>query len=705
MKNMTFSCNGTVSIRQMSRMLFLELFGLGTLILPGPLAKICQNDGIFAILIAAAIWAGIVRLLMKRQTLRINDEGVEETNSTHSAQQSLLDKSKSILQVIVFAMAGGFLFYLLVSLIQRQLLDSNYMWIIVLTVFFAGGYGILKGLESRARIYEILFWILLIPLAIILLIALWNVHPDYWLPIFATTLPWFLLGIGVCMVAFLPAVLCVFLRPSCNEPDRVRYMGAKVVWWAGVGCACVYFLLLGVFQAELLSVLKYPILSLMSVVQMPGNLMERLDAPMAAIWFFCLFALFHSLCYYCVDGIGKLAPKKKNMARKVWIGMVLILVSSLFLLLHGCGKKGPEDAWYPLVIGIEENKDTRQMEVSYAIPATAAGSGSSNNSDGGSSGNSGGGSSDKSGSSSQNAGGASTGGTDFYRTIAADSLFQAEERLAEESEKVLDLNHMKVFIVNRELLLDKDQKQQLFAYFLENENMAWNTCLLLTEDKMEDLFVDGVSGGSSMGTYIEDLLKNREDQKMKSLFTVKDFMSLYQNQTETMLIPIVSMETGRLEIKEYCIVSRCGDRGTLSLTDSSYANLLLNKQRTLSIVLAEDAYATLQDIRMERKLYEADNGNPKQEIIIQANLKLSADWLFDRNEKQQVLTSAKEQVEDKLNQLVTTCKEEHHADITNSFLTLSGYDRKLWRLYRDNPDAYEKKLETIVTVELKMLDT
>ncbi|MBQ8663612.1 MAG: GerAB/ArcD/ProY family transporter [Eubacterium sp.] len=699
MESPTFSSNGKVSIRQMSRMMFLELFGLGTLILPGPLAKICQTDGIFAILIAAAIWSGIVLWLCRKPCRESVDHNGKQGTSSMKFGRQLSAKIKATIQILVFALAAGFLFYLLVSLVERQLLDSNYLWIIVASILFAGGYGIMKGIESRARIYEILFWILLIPLAIILVIAMWNIHPDYWLPVFAIRPAWFLLGIAVCMAAFLPAVLCVLLRPSCAEPDQVGSVGAQMVWWAGVGCALVYLILLGIFQSDLLAVLKYPIISLMSVVQMPGNLMERLDAPMVTIWFFCLFALFHSLCYYCVEGIQKLFPMGKKIGRKVWIGMILILLSSLLLLLHGCGKKGPESAMYPLAIGIEENKDTRQMVVSYAIPASVAG-GVGNTSSGEASDGAGDTGKGTSGSDSGNA-----GSGDSFRTVLAESLFAAEEKLAVESEKTLDLNHMKVFIISREMLLDKDQKEVLFSYFLENENMAWNTCLLFTEENVEDLFQDGVTGDTSMGFYVEELLKSREDKKEKSVFTVKDFMSLYQNKTETMLAPIVSLQNGQLAIAEYCVISRCGDRGTLSAQDAAYVNMLLNKQKTVSLVLEDDEYATLQDIRVERRIYEDESGNPKQEILVRGNLKLSADWLFDRSEKKQVLEEATAKVEARLNELVNFCKEENHADLTNSYLALSGYDRKLWKLYRDNPDAYEKKLKTTVEVKLKMLDT
>lgn len=695
MQNQSFASNGKVSIRQMSRMMFLELFGLGTLVLPGPLAKICQTDGVFAILSAAAIWSVILHCVCGRTMVKTQNEQPEKRKKGISANQAsdesktngkVEKKVKAVFQILFFAAAGGFLFYMITSLVERQLLDSNYLWIIVATIFFAGGYGIMKGIECRARIYEILFWILMIPLGIILLIALWNVHPDYWLPVFSSGWVFFLLGVAVSFVAFLPAGMCIFLRPACAEPERVGHMSTRTVLMAGVGCAFVYLILVGIFQPGLLSALKYPIISLMSVVQMPGNLMERLDAPMVTIWFFCLFALFHSLCYYCVDGIQKLFPSGKKIGRKVWIGMILILLSSLLLLLHGCGKKGPEENMYPLSIGIAEEKNTGQMVMSYAMPAIAE------------NGSSGGGS----GSSLESDSGT---GADVIRTVTADSLFQAQEILSQESDKTLDLNHMKVFIISREILRDEEQKELLFTFFLENENMAWNTCLLFTEENMEDLFAGDVTGGKSMGFYIEDLLNSRQDIKEKSVFTVKDFMSLYQNKTETMLAPIVSLQDGEIAIEEYCIISRCGDRGTLSAEDGAYVNMLLGKQKTLSLVLEDDEYATLQDIRLERTIYIDENGNPKQEILIKGNLKLSADWLFDWEEKEVILEEARAKVEDKLNRLVTSGKKENHADLTNSYLGLSGYDRKLWKLYRENPDAYEKKLETTIKVKLKMLDT
>ena len=45
-------------------------------------------------------------------------------------------------------------------------------------------YGLLSGIEGRARVYELLFWFILIPLFIMLASALDEVKTDYWNPVF-----------------------------------------------------------------------------------------------------------------------------------------------------------------------------------------------------------------------------------------------------------------------------------------------------------------------------------------------------------------------------------------------------------------------------------------------------------------------------------------------------------------------------------------
>lgn len=654
-----FSNNGKVSIRQMSRMLFLELFGLTTLVLPGPLARLCRTDGVFAIGAAAAVWA----LLLKAGGRFCDREGASLPVS--AGIRVWVRVMKALAEIGFFCLAGGFLAYLLTSVVERQLLGSSYLWVILISVTVAGGYGILKGIESRARVYEVLFWILMVPLCLLLLIGIWNVRPSYLFPFFVCGWKGFLGGFALSFVAFSPAGLVFLLRPFSAEPEKAAGTGALLVCLAGGACMGVYLLLVGIFQTELLALLKYPVLSFMAVVELPGNLLERLDAPMMIIWFFCLFALFHSLCYYCADGIHRLFPKFRHSGRRAAVGMGLIFVVAIVLFLNGCQRSEPEDQIYPLAAGIDYETDTERTKVTCACPGAEG---------------------------------------ETIHTVSADSLFLAQEQLATESHKKVDLNHMKVFVLSREFLQRDKEREQLLNYFLENENMAWNTCVVFAGVDMDRIFCPDQEREDPLGIYLEELIESQSDSGEKSVFTMKDFMSLCKNERETMLVPVIGIKDGQILQQQVCIVSRGRDRGLLTLRQGACAGLLMGQQKTFSIPVDETTYVTIQDVRIRRRVKTDESGKPKQQVLIQGNAKLAADWQYDRERKDEILKLAEERLTWELTELLVTVQKEQHADLTNSFITLPLKNRALWNLYRDNPDAYEKQLKTTVEVRLKWLE-
>jgi hypothetical protein len=59
-----------------------------------------------------------------------------------------------------------------------------------------------------------------------------------------------------------------------------------------------YYVMIGTFGANALATLKYPVITLMSMIQFKGGFLKRLDAIMLAVWFFALFALLCMNLYY-----------------------------------------------------------------------------------------------------------------------------------------------------------------------------------------------------------------------------------------------------------------------------------------------------------------------------------------------------------------------------------------------------------------------
>lgn len=685
-----FSNNRKVSIRQMKRLLFLELFGISSLILPGLMARFCQTDGIFAIALGAAAAGGLIKWLLNQAAGRIpGAEGADEPSNGKAGSygRRFWIKSRALLLLALFCLAGGFLLFLLTAVIENQLLDAGFIWIILGTLLAAGGYGIARGIECRARIYEILFWFLVIPLLIMLAIAAIDVDPDYWLPVFACGWKNFFLGTAICFGFFMLSLLSLCMLPFCAKPKEAGRAAASAIRWTAVLDIGLYLILLGIFQPELLMSLKYPAISLMAMAQIPGGLFERQDALMTAIWFFSLFALFNSFIFYGVLQTGRIWPGKKEKKEgqggaggktgKIRIGIVLflILLAAVACLLNGCGLKEPEQRLYPLALGVSQAEEG--YDISYAWPVTSGNDSST--------------------------GAASP---DAMETFKARSLFEGEQEASENTDRVLDFNHLKALVLDTSVLAKTGKMEELLAYFIENENMAWNTCVFVMDDA-SGIFEKDMGLGKSLGIYLEELVQSRDDRKEKAITTIKDLIDQYAQQQGTALIPQLSVKDGKPVITAYRVYSAMHDHGTVSAKDAWMADLLMGNARYVSLTLEDGTYITVNHIRIERSIAPAQDGNngrtPVETMEIRGNLEISGSTVMSAKDRQKLRGYAQEQIQTMLNDFCAKQREQNKVDITDSFQKLAGYDRTLWELYRNNPEAYGKKLHTDIRFSLKLL--
>lgn len=306
-----FSDNQQVSPRQISRALFLEMLGISTLLLPSLLVQECGVDGVFA-LFAGGICARLLLLFGKKNYTKVE---IISTNEQYYNTKVLKYGTKIVCGGWFLGLAG-FGLYLLTTLVEEQLLGKQYEAAIVLTLAGAAFWGLWKGLESRLRVYEVLFWLLVLPLLVILLAACSGVNPDYWAPVADTG--WFAFGKGVaCSFLFFSLSYLPFAcSTQCSRPQKL-YPAMVRCLWAVVGCnVVIYLILLGVFQVGLLGHRRFPIIDLMAVVKLPGNFLERQDALMMGIWFFCLFAFLNSMLHYATAHLAALGEQKEEKAQK-----------------------------------------------------------------------------------------------------------------------------------------------------------------------------------------------------------------------------------------------------------------------------------------------------------------------------------------------------------------------------------------------------
>lgn len=307
--------NGKISSRQTFRLYVFDLMGIATLLLPPYLAKLCGASGIYAILLGTGF--GLVYLLylgwiMKKMETDMVTYLWEEVNPWVGKIVFLLVMLHSIL-------TAGFCAYVFANLMQYSLVsDSSYGAILLLIVIVAA-YAVSGGIESRARVYEVLFWLILIPYIAMMLASVRDFEFVYVEPIlqFDGTNLW--KGTYLVFLLLTPLFFSLFLigeKEKNYGRNIIKTVACSILFSGGILLGS-YVLLVGNFGAEGLASLRFPVVTLMSTIQFEGNFLKRMDALMLAVWFFTLYALLNLHLHYGVRMLTELT-KNKDSKTKWW---------------------------------------------------------------------------------------------------------------------------------------------------------------------------------------------------------------------------------------------------------------------------------------------------------------------------------------------------------------------------------------------------
>lgn len=295
-KSYTFAQNESISPRQLYRLYVFNLLGVGTLVLPNNLAKLGKYGfssialGVFM----AWLFMWIVSEVRERRK-NIYDRCFGKTAHTKILIYDLIIAIYELSQ-------AAFLAWIFVKLIRDSLIPDESFTAVLLVIMAVCAYALSGGVECRARVYEVVFFFVLIPLAAMLLFAISDVRLDYLMikdrvgvefgiaDIFAGAYYVFAASISVFNI--------LFVRE--RSVSQIRWSVSKaILTYAGI-LFLLYAVLLGSFGKYSLSEIEFPAVVLMSDVQIKGSFFKRADALMLSVWFFTLFSVLNMSLYYAV---------------------------------------------------------------------------------------------------------------------------------------------------------------------------------------------------------------------------------------------------------------------------------------------------------------------------------------------------------------------------------------------------------------------
>lgn len=268
----------------------MDIFGISSLVLPGIFSAMTGADGIFCLLLGMA--GGAVLLWLMGANLKHMDADFYSYMKDTVGQ--IIADVFMVFYFLYFVTLSGYVLFELTTLTLSWLLpEGSFLGIGILLLLLAV-YGSIRGIEGRARVYEIIFWFLGVPLLLMLIMAIPEINTSYWTPIVASDGVQLLRGSTSVLILLLPLSALLFLKPFSRNPEKLAACGRASLLAATLLNIFIYLVILGAFGQNAMGVLKRPILTLMGMINLPGGFFTRQDVLMTAVWFFALFALLNT---------------------------------------------------------------------------------------------------------------------------------------------------------------------------------------------------------------------------------------------------------------------------------------------------------------------------------------------------------------------------------------------------------------------------
>lgn len=724
-----FSENNQISGRQVFRLLTYDFLGMGTLLLPTMLADTAGRDGIFCIL------AGILSTFLYLKLLRYLLKGMK-TSYPDFLKQKCGKVCGYVLwggYFLYFILMASYTAYLFSTLMLNGLVENISFYLVLLLILLLAFYGMAGGIEGRARVYEMLFWFLMIPLFLMLFAACREVKPAYWSPVFVADGKEMLNGSYYVFFCYSMVSIVLFLKEYVSDDKKHISAAEKAVGFSGGVFAALYLILIGLFGVEALAQMKFPAVTMMSRVQVTGGFLKRTDAFMFSIWFFTLYAMLNSMVFYSgnlaakvirdcggyLEGKKRMLPylillllvygvtvlfyrnqqfldcvtfllwkigtpfvvgvpvllfltgERKKHNKKV---RVLVLVCFLFgcLFLQGCNVAELEDKAFPVLLNIRDQDDFQNVWLNHEYAGN----------------------------------------------------------------KKVDYNHLKVVLIERSFLKKEAEVEDMLSMLEQEKEVPWNAYVMTTESC--DRLAQTVGElDVLLGNYLEELLENTSGIDQKAYPTLGMLYEERANHLETLYIPFVDIEgeqsgavqddtekeeqsatvwddtekeeeeqqpvmTGKPQITAYEVWKRGRAVGLVDTDTARAAFFTQNFADDYTLQLAPELYVKVDAASCRVKETEKIGAGGLTEQIVTVTVTGEGEILsgtVSASEKEQLLNT---RMENYLNAIAAHALEKE-IDITNSYRNLGADNRTWYFKYQNTPAAYEKdiKIQYLVKINWK----
>ena len=276
-----FSNNGCISERQVVRMLILNLFTGASLFLPMALPRVSGKGGFYVFILGVGLSWIYLRMVLKNIKTR-----------THNWLKKIL----GIRSLATYV----FLIGLFIAVLHETFLFTMSRGWILFGMVCVLIYGASKGLEVRARLSEVFFYLILIPIFLIGVVSLPEAHWSNVLEMDKITWSGLVWGSLITWVLMSPVEWYLWTKDSQQKSwntmvyKRGLILGSTLVF-------VIYFLCVAVLDVDGMQAERWPTSILMQIVKLPGGFVARQDGLMLIFWIFSMFLSLSGAVYHASE--------------------------------------------------------------------------------------------------------------------------------------------------------------------------------------------------------------------------------------------------------------------------------------------------------------------------------------------------------------------------------------------------------------------
>lgn len=320
-----FSENQKISGRQMQRLVVLDWVGKASLLLPLFIGKAGGRDFLFSLFLGLAV-SFLYIMLISWISRHIQ-------NDFYGYIQTRMGKGTATAACLIYwcyvFVNTVYLARLFAKTAVTFLMPEAGQEVFQVMLVLAGCYGAWRGLESRARTAEVVYRILLIPLVLMLLLAAFSVNPAYLAPGEAKlSMAAIQHGLQV-FIAFGGAGVFLFVMPRLSRKSDAGRALKKSMLLIGSGAAGVFLTAIGTFGEAGMRALPWPVITLMSTVEIPGGFLQRWDVIFTGL-LLCTFFIAATTGFFYLKVLTEELFQKKPA--NYWIPLMgaAVLLASLW---------------------------------------------------------------------------------------------------------------------------------------------------------------------------------------------------------------------------------------------------------------------------------------------------------------------------------------------------------------------------------------